>query len=76
MPNKIRFIIIYLLFLETDFAKAFSSEISTLKNELSCNKSEFFSVNNLKCSVCDPAKNLVLSADSKQSSSLLINMLF
>lgn len=59
----IYFIVLFLI--EIEFIESFSSEILILKNDHMCNKSEFFSVNNLKCGLCDPAKNLILSTDSK-----------
>lgn len=46
---------------------SYSSEMIHFQNLNTCNKSEYYSVNNLRCGYCDPTKNIIPSPDSKIS---------
>lgn len=43
----------------------YSSEIVSLHFESECNRSEYFSVDFIKCVYCDPSKSVVPSENSK-----------
>lgn len=43
----------------------YSSEIVSLHFESECNRSEYFSVDFIKCVYCDPSKSVIPSKNSK-----------